>query len=244
MFYKSRKLHTIVYDLAGAFRRKAVKMHTEVYHFYNEILSEERNIWIQGDSDTGKTTLIKHLFDSDKAHCYKLIIGGCPPATSTVYYDILIEEITRLYSVFHGTLSIYIDEIENDNFVKLMKSLNSISLSVKLVVVSHHLPPINMMTDYKIYKMSEILPVEDLRTKIMKSYKIHVPDSLTIADCFYIIDNIDNANSETVLVDPLLNIGRLVENKKKVIKSTIDYSIWIMKTPKYDRVNVITIREG
>ncbi|MDR0920436.1 MAG: hypothetical protein LBM93_14515 [Oscillospiraceae bacterium] len=83
-------------------------MHTDMYYHVNEITDGYDNVWIQGISETGKTTFLKYLFDKDIKHSYKWMLGGCPPQKSFEYYSHLIEDICQVKYTAGNRLSIYI----------------------------------------------------------------------------------------------------------------------------------------
>jgi hypothetical protein len=216
-----------------------------MYYRVDEIIDGEDNVWIQGISETGKTTFLKFLFDKDIKHSYKWMLGGCPPQKSFEYYSQLIEDICRVKYTADNIISIYVDEIENENLDRLIAALNALDVSVRLVVVSHHLPPNKMIEQFDTYQMTDILSIEPLLSHIKEKYSITFPNNYypTVSDCFFLIDNNGSIRPEMDIVSFLQTNNENSEKRKKV-KSTVEHSIWILRSPEYERINLLKIKGG
>lgn len=144
-------------------------MSLNVYQFVDEIVNEKYNIWIRGDSDTGKTTFLKYLFDCDVSHNYKWMLGGCHPDRSGIFYHQLIKDILKTPYDSNATIVIYVDEILNQHVKKIMELKDELRLSIRFVIASHHLPPSDFKESFTVFQMDEILPIKLLREYIERT---------------------------------------------------------------------------
>lgn len=220
-------------------------MSLNFYQFINEIVDGECNIWIRGDSDTGKTTFLKYLFDSDRSHHYKWMLGGCPPSKTEVYYQQLIEDILKTMYIPNATMAIYVDEILNHHVKELTELKGILSYPIRFIIVSHHLPPDDLKELFTIFQMTEILPIRLLREYINQNCDFAIPteNNFSISDCFFIIDHIHEMNSFNDFMK-LYEENSVASQQRRKIKTTVDHNIWILQTPEYERINVLKIKEA
>lgn len=215
-----------------------------VYQFINEIVDGECDIWIRGDSNTGKTTFLKYLFDCDRSHNYKWMLGGCRPSSSGLYYQHLMEDILKTTYISNATMTIYVDEVLNHHVKKLIELKDILGFPIRFIIVSHHLPPDDLKESFTIFQMTEILPIRLLREYISKNCNFNIPTEIefSISDCFFIIDHIDEINSFNDLMKLYEENFPVIQQKRK-IKTTVDHNIWILQTHGYERINVLKIKE-
>ena len=218
-------------------------MPANLYRFIDNIVDNENDVWIQGDSETGKTTLIKYLFDCDTSHPYKWMIGGCSPVRSSEYYNQLIEDILRIKYSPHSSMSIYVDEAENQNVLRLVDIRRKLNVTTRLIIVSHHLPPIKITGQFNVYQMADILSVELLGNYIKENCSFPFPTDyyFSVSDYFCIIDNIQFLKTESDL-NILHEKNAENSKKRKEEKATVDHNIWILRTPDYERVNLLRFK--
>lgn len=220
-------------------------MSLNFYQFINEIVDGECNIWIRGDNDTGKTTFLKYLFDCNKSHYYKWMLGGCPPSKTEVYYQQLIEDILKTTYIPNATMTIYVDEVPNHQVKKLMELKDILSFQIRFIIVSHHLPPDGLKELFTIFQMTEILPIKLLKEYINQNCDFAIPNGneFSISDCFFIIDHIHEINSFDDFMK-LYEENSAASLKRRKIKTTVDHNIWILQTHEYERINILKIKES
>lgn len=219
-------------------------MSLNFYQFIDEIANKKCNIWIRGDSDTGKTTFLKYLFDCDVSHNYKWMLGGCHPSRSETYYHQIVRDILKTTYNSNAKMAIYVDEIPNCHVKKLMELKDKLRLPIRFIIASHHLPPVDLKDLFAFFQMAEILPIKLLREYISKSCNFTIPieEKLNISDCFIIIDHIKEINSLNDLMK-LYDENAVASQKRKNNKKTVKHSICILQTCEYERINIFIIKE-
>lgn len=217
-------------------------MISDIYTMSNKIIDQHRNIWIMGNSETGKTTLLKYLYENDFCSEYKWLIGGSDPQKSRRFYNLVQKDICNVdYSVC-SKLALYIDEIENSNFIFLNKIINQLQVQKRFIVVSHHLPPPEFNKFFLIYNVEEIVSVDVLKEFIKVQYGIDFFEKkeLKIADYFYVLENIKSISTKEDLYE-CIEKSKDESEKRIKSKSTIRHSICIFKTLEYEKIYLFKI---
>lgn len=219
-------------------------MTLNVYQFSKEIVDGDCNIWIKGDSDTGKTTFLKFLFDRDEKHLYKWLVGGSEPSKSEVYYKQIVKDILETTYIGNATMTIYVDEILNCHVKELMKLEEILHFPIRYIIVSHHLPPNDVKESFTIINMNDILSIQLLLEKIcmMSKFKIPVNENFSISDYFFIIEHIEQINSPDELMK-LYEENMLTKKQRIETKMSVEHNIWIFQSSEYERINVLRIKE-
>lgn len=220
-------------------------MFLDFYKYITEIVEGDCNIWIRGDSDTGKTTFLKYLFDCDRAHHYKWILGGCNPSRTEIYYQQSIKDILETKYISNATMTIYVDEVLEHHVKKLIDLKTILGFPIHLIIVSHNWPPDNLKEQFTFFQMTDILPISMLRKYINQScnFAIPVETVLSISDCFFIIDHLNEINSMNDFMK-LCEENSVANQQRKKIKMTVEHNIWILQTQEYERINILKIKEA
>lgn len=215
-------------------------MITELYNYIDEITKTSCDIWIKGDSETGKTTLLKYLFDIDEVHPHRWLIGGCNPFHTKMYYELICNEIIKNTTSNIKLLSIYIDEITYENFILFKNLISKLAIPIKFVIVSHNLPTYS--DNFKTYHIGDILHMRKLYKVLRKNLGFDIPSNIiySVSDYCCFLKNLNKIKNTDDIIN-LYNENAIETRYRRDTKENVEHNVYIYKTPEYKHINLVML---
>lgn len=217
---------------------------------YQELLeafSKNEWLWVIGSAESGKTTMLKRLYNESRPEI-SIMQTGCILEYRPEIVKHINHELQRLKGSYERTISIYMDEIDDEiSLNELVKGLKN--SKIKLVIFSKKEIPIpykNVFFEFKLPSRFEINELTSILTShIKKVFDVETFMQLSIGDMINYIELCDSLEIICSNIEEnhkkLLKQARLMGQERLQKKNNVLSSMAIICTPEYRDIRVFEV---